>query len=141
MRASSPRTSFRRASGIWPRRCAPRSAACRSAAAFYELPAGEQLWPYHWHSGNEEWAIVVDGAPTLRTPEGERELRTGDVVGFVQGEAGAHTFLNRSDAPVRIAVFSTLLPGGVVYPDSGKVGAARRYFRIADAVDYWDGEA
>ena len=106
----------------------------------YELGPGNQLWPYHFHVGNEEWAIVVSGTPTLRTPEGERELRAGDVVGFPQGEEGAHTFHNRSSEPSRIAIFSTLRSGYPVYPDSDKVGAGGRYFRRADAVDYWDGE-
>jgi uncharacterized cupin superfamily protein len=112
--------------------------------SLYELDAGEQLWPYHYHWNNEEWLIVVDGVPTLRTPEGEHELKAGDVVGFPQGEAGAHTLVNRSGAPVRVAMFSTLRIGSVVYPDSGKVGAGpmwdRLYFRRTDAVDYWEGE-
>jgi uncharacterized cupin superfamily protein len=110
----------------------------------YELPSGERLWPYHWHLNNEEWAVVVDGTPTVRTPEGERELRAGDVVAFPQGDAGAHTFANRGDAAARIAIFSTLRPGTAFYPDSDKLGAGppwdRRYFRRSDAVDYWDGE-
>ena len=106
----------------------------------YELAPGNQLWPYHFHVGNEEWAIVVSGTPTLRTPEGERELRAGDVVGFPQGEGGAHTFYNRGSEPSRIAVFSTLRSGYPVYPDSDKVAAGGRVFRRTDAVDYWDGE-
>jgi len=107
----------------------------------YELPAGNQLWPYHLHFGNEEWVVVVSGTPTLRTPKGERELRPGDVVAFVQGEEGAHTFYNRVDEPARILFFSTLRRGSVAYPDSDKVGAGGLYFRRSDAVDYWDGEA
>jgi uncharacterized cupin superfamily protein len=110
----------------------------------YELEPGRQLWPYHWHLANEEWAIVVDGTPTVRTPEGERELRAGDVVAFVEGEAGAHTFLNRSNAVARFAIFSTRRPGDAFYPDSGKIGAGpphdRRYFRREDALDYWEAE-
>jgi uncharacterized cupin superfamily protein len=106
----------------------------------YELPPGNQLWPYHFHVGNEEWAVVVSGTPTLRTPEGERELRAGDVVGFPEGRDGAHTFYNRGSEPTRIAIFSTLRSGYPVYPDSDKVGAAGRYLRRADGVDYWDGE-
>jgi uncharacterized cupin superfamily protein len=109
--------------------------------SLYDLPPGEQLWPYHYHLGNEEWAVVVAGSPTVRTPDGERGLRAGDLVAFPEGEAGAHTFLNRSGTGARIAMFSTLnRPTLPVYPDSGKVGANRRYFRVADAVDYWDGE-
>jgi len=109
--------------------------------SLYDLPPGEQLWPYHFHRGNEEWAVVVAGAPTVRTPDGERELGPGDIVAFPEDEDGAHTFLNHSEAEARIALFSTLNRGTYpVYPDSGKVGAFRRCFRIADAVDYWDGE-
>ena len=109
-------------------------------AAVYEFDPGEQLWPYHWHVADEEWLIVVAGSPTLRTPEGERDLRAGDVVGFPAGEAGAHTLYNRGTVPARVAIFSTLGPSGTVYPDSGKVAAAGHVFRLADEVDYWDGE-
>jgi len=76
---------------------------------------------------------------------GERELRAGDLVAFPEGPDGAHTLTNRGKAPFRVAMFSTRNQGSVDYPDSGKVGAGppwdRLYFRRADAVDYWDGEA
>lgn len=108
--------------------------------SLYEFDPGEQLWPYHWHRNNEEWLIVVAGTPTLRTPDGERELRPGDVVGFPEGEPGAHTLHNRGDGPARVALFSTLRYGSSAYPDSGKVSAIGKVFRLADAVDYWDGE-
>ena len=39
-----------------------------------EIDPGKRLWPYHLHHANEEWLIVLRGRPTLRTPEGEREL-------------------------------------------------------------------
>ncbi len=108
--------------------------------SLYDFEPGEQLWPYHFHRGNEEWLVVVVGTPSLRTPDGERELRPGDVVGFPEGEAGAHTLYNRSESPARLAIFSSLHKGSAVYPDSGKVGVAGQVFRTADAVDYWDGE-
>lgn len=127
-----------------------RSASVREAlggeligCTLYEVDAGKQLWPYHFHRNNDEWLLVVAGTPTLRTPAGERVLRAGDLVGFPEGEEGAHTLYNRSDVPFRVAIFSTLDQGGVEYPDSGKVGGAavgRLYFRRDDAVDYWDGE-
>ena len=107
----------------------------------YDVPPGQQLWPYHYHLGNEEWLVAVAGRGTLRTPEGERELAPGDVVGFPMGEVGAHTLVNRTDENVRVLMFSTLNPTTLpVYPDSGKIGANGRYFRVADAVDYYDGE-
>ena len=123
----------------------PRLGGELIGCSLYEVPPGARLWPYHWHLNNEEWAIVVSGAPTVRTPEGERELREGDVLAFPEGEAGAHTFTNRTDEPVRVAIFSTLRPGNSFYPDSDKVAAGppgdRRCYRRSDAVDYWTSEA
>jgi uncharacterized cupin superfamily protein len=109
-------------------------------ATLYEFKPGNQLWPYHFHAGNEEWGVVISGTPTLRTPAGERELRAGDVVGFPQGEEGAHTFYNRSSEPARLVVFSTLRSGYCAYPDSHKVTGGGKVFRRGDAVGYWDGE-
>jgi uncharacterized cupin superfamily protein len=110
----------------------------------YELDPGTQLWPYHYHCNNAEWLIVVAGAPTLRTPDGERELRAGDLAAFPEDEAGAHTLYNRSAETARVAIFSTRNQGSAHYPDSGKIGAGppwdRLYFRRRDAVDYWTDE-
>ena len=45
----------------------------------YEIEPGNAMWPYHFELVEEEWLIVIDGEVTLRTPEGERQLRAGDV--------------------------------------------------------------
>ena len=108
--------------------------------SLYDVPTGARNWPYHWHAGNEEWALVVSGRPTLRTPEGERELAPGDVVGFPQDEPGAHDLSNRTEEGVRVAIFSTTNRGFVAYPDADKVGAGGLYFRRRDAVGYWEDE-
>jgi uncharacterized cupin superfamily protein len=115
--------------------------------SLYEVPPGKKQGPYHAHHGNEEWAIVVRGTPTLRTPEGERELVEGDVVCFPRGKAGAHQVINRTDEPVRVLMVSTLLkPEIVEYLDSGKVAATSpadgRLFRarVGPEIEYWDGE-
>jgi uncharacterized cupin superfamily protein len=115
--------------------------------SMYELEPGDRLWPYHTHHANEEWLVVLRGSPTLRTPDGERELVEGDVVCFPRGKDGAHQVRNATSAPARVLMLSTLVsPDIVEYLDSGKVGA-----RAADGtrlllgrpgpmLDYWDGE-
>jgi uncharacterized cupin superfamily protein len=125
----------------------PRIGAELIGASVYEVAAGKKLWPYHTHHGNEEWAIVVRGRPTLRTPEGERELAEGDVACFPRGRAGAHQIVNRTDEPARVLMLSTLLkPDIIEYLDSGKVSATSpadgRLFRarVGPDVEYWDGE-
>jgi uncharacterized cupin superfamily protein len=88
----------------------------------YELAPGEQS-PYHWQFGEEECLIVVAGLPTLRTPEGERELQPWDTAWFVRGEGGAHQVRNDTEEPVRVVFFSTCSdPEVVVYPDERVVG-------------------
>lgn len=115
--------------------------------SLYELEPGHRLWPYHLHHANEEWLIVVHGRPTLRSPDGERELKEGDVVVFPRGKAGAHQVANRTDEPLRVLMLSSMLaPDIVEYPDSGKLGArsvaGERILmsRPGPMLDYWDGE-
>jgi uncharacterized cupin superfamily protein len=109
----------------------------------YELPPGQSICPYHYELGFEEWLLVLTGSPTLRTPDGERELRPWDVVFFPEGEAGAHKVTNGTGETLRVAILSNKGdPGAAVYPDSDKVGIfpPNKLFRLGDAVDYWHGE-
>ena len=113
----------------------------------YELPPGEKSWPYHYEIGCEEWLIAVTGRPTLRGPDGERELEPGDVAVFPEGPQGGHQVLNRSKEPCRVLLLSSKSPVAVVYyPDSGKVGlwsASDGYqalLRTEPKLDYWEGE-
>lgn len=109
----------------------------------YELAPGLSICPYHYENAEEEWLIVLVGRPTLRTPEGERELEPWDCAFFPTGEAGAHKVTNRTDATVRVCIWSNRLAvATTVYPDSGKVGAwpPGKLFRLGDAVDYFTGE-
>ena len=88
-----------------------------------ELEPGQHSAPYHWEAAIEEWVIVLEGRPSLRDPDGERELRAGDVVCFGLGPSGAHRLTNRTSQTARIIMLSDRRPANViVYPDSGKVG-------------------
>ena len=72
-------------------RLGPSLGAAKLGATVYELPPDEAICPYHYEYPNEEWVIVLSGDPVLRTPEGERTLRPGDVVCFPEGPGGAHS--------------------------------------------------
>jgi uncharacterized cupin superfamily protein len=115
--------------------------------SMYELEPGDRLWPYHTHHANEEWLLVVRGQPTLRTPDGEHDLKEGDVVAFPRGEDGYHQVSNRTEVPIRVLMLSTLIaPELVHYRDSGKFGARNvkgervLLSRPGPMLDYWDGE-
>ena len=138
--------------GVRGRRLRRQPGASLSAAV-WELEPGAIQAPYHFHHGGEELVIVLRGTPTLRSPEGERELKEGEVVHFPRGPEGAHQLSNRSDDVVRYVMAAAQgTPEIIEYPDSGKIAAMARtetsaggplftVNRLADAVDYYDGES
>jgi uncharacterized cupin superfamily protein len=126
----------------------PQLGADLIGGSVYDVDPGKKLWPYHLHHANEEWLVVVRGRPTLRTPEGERQLVEGDVTCFPRGSAGAHLVSNATEEPVRILMLSTsILPDIVDYPDSSKhyalsaKGEMVFHTRYGAPVEYWDGES
>jgi uncharacterized cupin superfamily protein len=122
-------------------------------ASLFELPPGQALYPMHYHLGNEELLIVVDGSPSLRTPADERVLKRGEVVAFPRGESGAHQIVNRAHTKARILLVSEMnAPEVVIRPESGKVsalgtppgyrgeGVVHKVFFERDEVPFWEDE-
>jgi uncharacterized cupin superfamily protein len=105
----------------WRRARLGRQAGSRDlGASLFEVPAGASTFPMHIHHHNEELLVVLAGTPTLRTPDGERVLAEGEVVAFPAGREGAHAIDNRSDAPVRFLVVSTMrAPEVNEFPEEG----------------------
>lgn len=124
-------------------RVGPAIGAEQLGLSVYELAPGGSICPYHYEFGCEEWLIVLTGAPTLRTPDGSRQLRAWDAVFFPEGPDGAHKVTNETGETLRVAMLSSKGdPGVAVYPDSDKVGVypPNKLFRLSDAVDYFEGE-
>ncbi len=89
-------------------------------ASVYELEPGAVGAPLHAHHANEELLLVLAGTLSLRGSGGTQLLSAGAVIAFPRGQAGAHSLVNRSDAPVRYLVVSTTnRPDVVEYPDTG----------------------
>jgi uncharacterized cupin superfamily protein len=108
-------------------------------ASLYELGDGQRSFPYHFHHGMEEWLLVVSGSPVVRTPDGERVLREGDILCFPVGAAGGH----QVTGPGTVLIISDKPALDVAeYPDSGKVAMRPPglILRTADTAGYWDGE-
>jgi uncharacterized cupin superfamily protein len=122
-----------------------RAGAELLGASLYELEPGQKTFPYHWQYVEEEMLIVLDGEPTVRTPQGERRLTRGDTVVFKRGAEGAHLVRNDTAAAVRILMLSTPSQLEIAeYPDSEKIGlfaeGLRLFVRRESGLDYFDGE-
>jgi len=125
-------------------------ASQRLGASIWEIEPGEAAYPFHYHLAEEELLVVLMGRPSVLVDGAWSQLEPGDVLSFPRGEEGGHQVANWGDSTARfLAVSTSGTPDLVVYPDSGKLGAFERLpdrnglwevFRVADAVDYHDGE-
>jgi uncharacterized cupin superfamily protein len=97
--------------------------ARHTGTTVYELPPGQAVCPYHYEYGEEEWVLVLEGTPSMRTPARTEQLAPFDVAFFPRGPEGAHQLRNDSDATARILMWSEVVtPTATVYPDSDKIG-------------------
>lgn len=112
----------------------------------YELPPGKSAYPYHYHLKNEETFFILRGEGLLRTPEGERAVKAGDLLFFPAGEDGAHKLTNTSETEMLVYLDFDIVHDldVTMYPDSGKIGIwgmdTNKIYRIGDDVDYYEGE-
>ena len=72
----------------------------------------------HWHTSEDEFAVMIEGEAVLVTDGGERVMRPGDCAAFPAGRADAHHFVNRSASDVVFLVVGSDKPADTChYPD------------------------
>ena len=130
-------------------RLAAEAGAEHLGLTVYELPPGTGMH-FHYHLQREELLVVLEGTLALRTADGWEDVPEGEVRAFPRGERGVHGYENRSDATVRLLMFSEQnAPNVSVYPDANQVGIydvappdQRRFgglFNLDDAVAGYGG--
>lgn len=82
------------------------------------LPPGRRTSFPHAESIEEEFVFVVEGSPDVWVDGHLHRLSAGDSVAFPSGTGIAHTFINNSDAEVRLLVIGEAnKPGAqIIYP-------------------------
>ena len=89
-------------------RIGPKVGGSKVGATHYLIRPGQSLCPYHYEYGEEEWLLVLGGTATVRTPEGNEDLREGDMVAFPEGPEGAHKVTNNTDADLRVLMWANI---------------------------------
>lgn len=106
---------------------ARKAGAQKIGATVWELEPGATAYKFHFHYGEEELLIVLEGTPTLREADGTSELSPGDVVAFPVGPEGVHQVVNNSDKVVRFLAVSAGDDTDVVkYPETGETLVSHR---------------
>lgn len=118
----------------------------KMGASVYEIPPKQSAYPYHFHYKNEELFYIISGTGILRTSQGERTVKAGDLLFFPANEKGAHKLTNNSETEKLVYLDVDIVHDldVAVYPDSGKIGVwgkeVNKIYRKDDDVDYYDGE-
>lgn len=107
------------------------------------LDPGKFSYPYHFHRVDEEIFVILSGEVTIRTPEGFRKLKTGDIAFFETGPDGAHQLYNHAGTACRYLDIRTITGVDICeYPDSGKINILPflEIFEADSKVSYYKGE-
>ena len=82
------------------------------------LPPGAWSAQRHWHSHEDEFVYLLDGALTLITDGGEQVLTAGQAAGFPAGKADGHHLVNKGTVPATyLEIGDRRRDDAVTYPD------------------------
>lgn len=92
------------------------------------LPPGRRTSYPHAESAEEEFVYVLAGTPDVWLDGELHRLKPGDAVGFPAGTGIAHTFLNNTEAEVRLLVVGETekAENRIFYPRNPGLKAKRR---------------
>ena len=104
--------------GRWKRRLGTAAGLTALGACHVVLKPGAWSSQRHWHVGEDEFLIMLEGEAVLVEDEGETILGPGDCVAWAMGVANGHNVINRSDSDCAFIAFSAGDPNaGGCYSD------------------------
>jgi uncharacterized cupin superfamily protein len=106
-----------------------------------KIPPGVASCPYHSHSAQWEFYLVISGRGNLRHAGGLLAIEPGDSFLFRPNEP--HQLINDQDEDLLLYVIADNPVGETCYyPDSGKWAVRAPEYRLirSEPLDYYDGE-
>ncbi|MEA3001718.1 MAG: hypothetical protein QOH81_506 [Sphingomonadales bacterium] len=99
------------------RRLAPAAGLQELGVSHVTLEPGGISSQRHWHEGEDELVVMIEGEAALVENEGDTVLRPGDVAAFPRGVANGHHLVNRSDRPCIFLAIGRPADSDCHYPD------------------------
>jgi uncharacterized cupin superfamily protein len=117
--------------GRFYRRLAPALGLTDFGVSEVTLEPGAWSSQRHWHEGEDEIVVMIEGEAVLVEDEGETVMRAGDIAAFPKGVANGHHLVNRSDSPCRFVAVGRPAASDCHYPDVDMHldGASQRFTR------------
>lgn len=99
------------------RRLAPEAGIDDFGVSHVVLEPGGISSQRHWHEGEDELVVMLDGEAVLIEDEGETIMRPGDIAAFLKGVANGHHLVNRSARPCVFVAIGKSATTACHYPD------------------------
>ena len=92
--------------GRWYRRLAPATGLTDFGVSHVVLKPGAWSSQRHWHDGEDEFLVMLEGEAVLIEDDGRTILRPGDCAAWPKGGTNGHHLINRSDEPCSFVAIS-----------------------------------
>lgn len=83
--------------GRWYRRLAPATGLTDFGVSHVVLRPGAWSSQRHWHNGEDEFLVMLDGEAVLVEDDSQTILRPGDCAAWPKGNTNGHHLRNESD--------------------------------------------
>lgn len=103
--------------GRWYRRIAPAAGLEDFGVSHVTLKPGAWSGQRHWHEGEDEFLVMLEGEAVLIDDNGRTPLGPGDCVAYPKGDGNAHHVVNESAADVVYVVVGRPSETDCHYPD------------------------
>jgi uncharacterized cupin superfamily protein len=90
--------------GRWYRRLAPAGGLTDFGVSHVTLKPGAWSAQRHWHNGEDEFLVMLDGEAVLVEDEARTVLRAGDCAAWPKGSTNGHHLINESSADCTFVV-------------------------------------
>jgi uncharacterized cupin superfamily protein len=122
--------------GRWYRRFAPATGLTDFGVSHVTLEPGAWSSQRHWHDGEDEFLVMIEGEAVLVEDDGRAVLGPGDLAAWPKGNTNGHHLINESDQSCRFLAFSGGINTGGGYSDIDMMWTADDRYVHKDGTPY-----
>ena len=122
--------------GRWYRRLAPATGLTEFGVSHVTLKPGAWSSQRHWHDGEDEFLVMLEGEAVLVEDEGRTVLRAGDCAAWPKGSKNGHHLRNESGEDCVFVVVGAGTNTGGGYSDIDMMWTADDRYVHKDGTPY-----
>ncbi len=120
----------------WYRRLAPVAGLSDFGASHVTLKPGAWSSQRHWHEGEDELVIMIEGEGILIDNNGETSMKPGDIAAFPKADKNGHVLVNRSAKDCVFVAIGRPPASDCHYPDIDMHLVHAQGFKRKDGSDF-----